>query len=160
MIIRSEDILATVEAMPAFRDAETVLAYWSVRDEVPTHAFLERWYGRKRIALPVVAGTGLLLREYRPDAMARGAFGIMEPSPDCPEVTPAEIDFAIIPGEAFDPAGNRKGHGKGYYDRLLPSVRCFKAGIAPAHKIVSHLDPAPWDVPVDVVVTQSLPCPF
>lgn len=160
MIIRTEDIFATIEAMPQFVDAPVVLCYWSVKDEVPTHAFLDRWFGRKKMVLPVVKGESLLLREYHPDGMVRGAFGIMEPSSDCPVVDPSEIAFAIIPGEAFDPSGNRKGHGKGYYDRLLPSVHCFKAGVAPAHKIVSHLDPAPWDVPVDVVVTQSRPCPF
>lgn len=155
MIIRTDDILAAIEAMPEFREAPVVLCYWSIRDEVPTHGFISRWSGRKKMVLPVVEGENLLLREYRPDGMARGAFGIMEPSSACPPVDPSEIAFAIVPGELFDLQGNRKGHGKGYYDRLLPHVHCFKAGIAPAHKIVEHLDPAPWDVPVDVVVSGN-----
>ena len=49
--------------------------------------------------------------------------------------------------------GNRKGHGNGYYDRALPHIRCKKVGIAPSSKIVNHLNPEPWDCPVDVVVS-------
>ena len=154
MLIRTDDILAAVEAMPEFREAPVVLCYWSVKDEVPTHEFIARWHSVKRIVLPVVDGERLLLREYRPDGMVRGAFGILEPSSSSPSVDPSEIAFAIIPGELFDPQGNRKGHGKGYYDRLLPDISCLKVGVAPAGKIVDKLNPAPWDVPVDVVVSK------
>lgn len=29
------------------------------------------------------------------------------------------IDYAVIPGVAFDAEGNRLGRGQGFYDRLL-----------------------------------------
>ena len=153
MLLRTDDIFATIEAMPLFRDASTVLAYWSVRDEVPTHEFLEKWQGSKRMLVPRVCGERLDLCVYDPSQMQRGAFGIMEPAPEAVAVLPEEVDFAIIPGEAFDADGNRKGHGKGYYDRLLPHLKCLKVGIAPSHKIVERLIPQPWDAPVDVVIT-------
>ena len=142
--------------MPQFGDASVVLVYWSVRDEVPTHDFIGRWHGVKRIALPtVISGTELELREYDPACMQRGAFGIMEPGPGAVKIDPSEIDFAIIPGEAFDADGNRKGHGRGYYDRLLPKLRCMKVGISPASRIVEKLEPAPWDAPVDLVICSD-----
>ena len=154
MLVKAEDIIAAVEALPEFRDASTVLAFWSVRDEVETHGFLRRWYGTKRLVLPKVAGELLELREYRPDGLEKGAFGIMEPSEDSPQVRPEEIGLAIVPGQFFDERGNRKGHGKGFYDRLLPLLDCPKVGIAHSGRIVPELDPAPWDVPVDMVITD------
>lgn len=154
MLVRTDDIIAAVEALPEFRNASTVLAFWSVRDEVPTHGFLRSWLGKKRLVLPRVSGDRLELREYVPELMESGSFGIMEPSLLAPEVEPAAIDFALIPGQAFDPKGNRKGHGRGYYDRLLPLLNCRKAGVAPSSRVVGHLDPAPWDVPVDIVITD------
>ena len=154
MLIRTDNILEAVEAMPDFRNASTVLAYWSIGDEVPTHDFIAKWHGSKRIALPVVLNhTDMEFRLYDPDRMVRGACNIYEPSKDCPLVKPEEIEFAIIPGERFDVKGNRKGHGNGYYDRALPHIRCKKVGIAPSSKIVNHLNPEPWDCPVDVVVS-------
>ena len=60
---QSAEILAVLEAHPAFRAAQTVLLYHSLPDEVDTHAFIGRWSGVKRILLPVVAGDGLLLRQ-------------------------------------------------------------------------------------------------
>lgn len=140
--------------MQEFRNASTVLAYWSVGDEVPTHSFIARWSGSKRIALPrVISPTEMEFRIYDPTRMVRGAFGIYEPTKDCPLVNAEEIEFAIIPGEKFDAAGNRKGHGNGYYDRALPHIHCIKVGVAPASKLVNHLKPAPWDCPVDMVVS-------
>ncbi len=153
MLLRVEDIFAAIEAMPEFRAASTVLAYWSVKDEIPTHEFLEKWRTCKRMLVPRVRGEELDLCVYDPARMLRGAFGIMEPGPEARTVPPEEVDFAIVPGELFDPDGNRKGHGKGYYDRLLPHLHCKKAGIAPPHKIVERLVPQPWDAPVDVVIT-------
>ena len=154
MLIRTDNILEAVEAMPDFRNASTVLAYGSIGDEVPTNDFIAKWHGAKRIALPVVLNhTDMEFRLYDPDRMVRGPFTICEPSKDCPLVKPEEIEFAIIPGERFDVKGNRKGHGNGYYDRALPHIRCKKVGIAPSSKIVNHLNPEPWDCPVDVVVS-------
>ena len=154
MLIRTEDIFQQIEALPEFRKASAVLAYWAVGDEVRTQDFIAKWYGIKRIILPVVVSdTALELREYSPEQMLSGRFGIMEPSAGAKTVEASEIDFAIIPGRQFDPEGNRKGHGKGYYDRLLPKLHCMTVGIANPDRIVDRLVPQPWDVPVKLVLT-------
>ena len=62
--LQSANILAALEAHPAFRAANTVLLYNSLNDEVDTHAFIQKWSSEKRILLPVVVGDDLELRIY------------------------------------------------------------------------------------------------
>jgi len=51
----------------------------------------------------------------------RNKWGIPEPPADMPlhEAQPGDIDVLVIPGLAFDSAGDRLGQGKGYYDRFM-----------------------------------------
>lgn len=151
--IRSAGIWKQVESDTSFRSARTVLAYYSIAGEPDTHSVLEKWHSMgKRVALPVVVGEYLILKEYDPRKMVQGAFNIMEPSVDAGQINPSEIDFAVIPGVAFDAAGNRLGHGKGYYDRLLPELSCVKCGVAFAEAVVDELPCEAWDCPMDLVI--------
>lgn len=142
---------AWLESEPAFLSAGTVLTYCSLPDEPCSDGFLKRWYGRKRIAVPLVKGDSLVLKEYIPGKLAPGYKGISEPSDDLPDISPSEIEYAIIPGVAFDPKGGRLGRGKGFYDRLLPQLDCFCAGIAWPCQMMDSIPADPWDRPVDKV---------
>jgi len=149
----SQRIWATAEATTEFAEAESVLVYCSLPDEVETAEFIERWIGRKRIIVPLVTGDTLALKEYDPASMHIGAFGILEPSADAPDVAPSEIDVAFIPGVAFDSDGQRLGRGKGFYDRLLPALPCPTVGICYPCQRVDRLPADPWDIPVGSVIT-------
>lgn len=144
--------LETLEARDEFVSAHTVLIYMALPDEVPTEEFIRKWSSSKRIVLPVVRGTELELREYDPLKLAPGAFGILEPGEDSALVDPSEIELAVLPGMAFDRCGSRLGRGKGYYDRLLPSLRCPKAGLCQPWRIVPSVPSEPWDARVDFVI--------
>ena len=61
----STQILAALEAHPAFRAASTVLLYYSLKDEVETHTFVQKWSKKKRILLPVVVDDDLELRIWK-----------------------------------------------------------------------------------------------
>lgn len=65
----------------------------------------------------------------------------------------AAIDLAVIPGVAFDLAGNRLGRGKGYYDRLLPLLPAFKAGICFPYQLVEEVPAESFDICMDTVIT-------
>lgn len=151
---QSAEILAALEAHPAFRAASTVLLYHSLPDEVYTHDFIARWSGRKQVLLPVVTGDDLVLRKYTaPEDLAQGAYGIEEPTGEL--FTDYEaIDFIAVPGIAFDRKGNRLGRGKGYYDRLLPRIpSAFKAGICFPFQMVEEVPSEPFDIRMDEVIT-------
>ena len=74
-------LLEQMEKHPHFIAAHTVLLYYSLGDEVQTHAFVEQWHTTKKVLLPVVVGDELELRHYTGKACLReGAFHIEEPT--------------------------------------------------------------------------------
>ena len=149
----AEELFARIEGMPEFEAARTVLAYSSIPGEIPTGAFLHRWYGKKRLVLPRVCGDILELCEYHPEWLQSGYRGILEPAPEATSVDADEIGFALIPGVAFSrqegPDGKmhvyRMGHGKGFYDRLLPQLHCPEIAMGYSWRWVDYLPLDPWD---------------
>lgn len=152
---QSAEILAALEAHPAFKAANTVLLYYSLEDEVDTHAFVRKWSRQKRILLPVVVGDDLELRVYTgPEDMAVGSYGIAEPTGEI-FTDYAAIGFIAVPGVAFDRNGNRLGRGKGYYDRLLPRIpSAYKAGICFPFQMVEEVPAEPFDIRMDEIIAQ------
>ena len=112
------------------KNANTLLLYYSLPDEVNTHEWIDELVADgKKVLLPVVVDEeNMILREYtgRHD-LAEGSFHIMEPIGKLfPEERYSEIEIAIIPGMSFDDKGHRLGRGKGYYDRFLEKVQLLK----------------------------------
>ena len=148
--------MSKVEELDRFREAKVVLLYWSMEDEVQTHAFVEKWYKSKTILLPCVDGDDLRLRQYTgADCMREGEqFGIGEPTGE--EYTDLEsVDAIIVPGVAFDKEGHRMGRGRGFYDRLLKSTpNAYKIGVCFDFQMVESVPVEPHDVMMDRVVGE------
>jgi 5-formyltetrahydrofolate cyclo-ligase len=153
---RSESIIHQLETLHEFNEARVVLMYWSMADEVQTHALVERWYGQKTILLPCVDGDDLLLRQYTgPECLKSGEqFGIGEPTgPVYTQVD--QVEMIVVPGVAFDRKGNRMGRGRGFYDRLLKSTpNAYKVGVAFDFQMLDDIPMEPFDVPMDDVITE------
>ena len=156
-IARSQGIMAQVEALPEFEKAGTVLMYWSMDDEVATHAMVERWWREKTILLPCVDGDDLKLRQYTgPECMQAGPeFGIGEPM-GLEFTRLDEVEMIMVPGVAFDRKNNRMGRGRGFYDRLLKSTpRAYKVGVAFDFQLFDEIPVEAFDVPMDKVVVEK-----
>lgn len=153
---RSETVMRGVEELAEFRRATVVLLYWSMADEVQTHAFVEQWYREKTLLLPCVAGDDLVLRQYTgPECMVAGEqFGIGEPTGE--EYTNLDaVECIIVPGVAFDRQRNRMGRGRGFYDRLLKSTpNAVKIGVAFDFQLLDEIPVEPHDVKMDRVITE------
>lgn len=68
-----------------------------------------------------------------------------------------DVDFAIVPGRAFADARKcwlRVGRGGGWYDRVLPRLKCPKWGAAFKCQVFRFVPQDEWDFPIDKVVTQ------
>jgi 5-formyltetrahydrofolate cyclo-ligase len=149
---RSEGVWAQVEALPEFRRAHTVAAYWSLPDEVYSHAFVEKWAAEKRILLPVMCGANELeLRQYRPGCtMNEARFCIREPEGGA--VAPRQVDLIVVPGVAFDRHNHRLGRGKGYYDRLLARMTAFRVGVCFDFQRVEEIPAEEHDAKMDLLI--------
>lgn len=87
-----------------------------------------------------------------------GNYGIREPAPELAvDVAVGDVDVALVPGLAWDRAGNRLGRGAGYYDRMFarPDWRGFRCGIFFAFQEADAVPAEPWDLPLDAVVTEA-----
>lgn len=86
----------------------------------------------------------------------RHAYGFEQPVAEAPAVAVDTVDVFCVPGLAFDAAGNRLGHGAGYYDRLLAGARqdATRVGITLERRMVTAVPHESHDVRMDVVVTE------
>lgn len=107
--------------------------------------------------LPRVDDAGLTLHRHREgEPLEESGYGITEPHAWAPRIEPAEIDVILVPGLCFDASGFRVGYGKGFYDRLLPTLpRAARVGICYDHELLGELPSMRHDVPVHVVVTDA-----
>ena len=151
----STALLEQLEQHPRFIASNTVLLYYSLGDEVQTHAFVEKWHTAKKILLPVVKGDVLELRHYTgKDCLQPGAFHIEEPTGQA-FTDYSEIELAIIPGVSFDRKGNRLGRGKGYYDKLLPLLQAYLIGICYRFQAREEIPTETFDRPMNEVWTEE-----
>lgn len=142
------------------KDARVVFIFVSRKDEVGTHTIItELLLKGKRIVVPVCnvdTKTITPSEIYSQDDLTPGAYGIFEPKFIKP-IAKNDIDIFFVPGTQFDKAGNRKGRGLGYFDRFLQDVKGKKPiiGLCYDGQIVKHIEPKPWDVPVDRLISKK-----
>lgn len=152
----SRRTMSRLEMNPKFGEARTVAIFHSLADEPDTRPFVEKWSAEgKTIALPCVEGKEIVFRRYSPETLAeKGRFNIAEPKGGR-VVEPHEIDLMVVPGVAFDHAGNRMGRGGGYYDRFLAGLEIYRIGVCFPHQLLAEIPCEPHDVPMDEVVTAD-----
>ncbi len=161
----SEAICAKFTALPAYAAAKTVMFYIDVRSEVRTRHYLPTALTQgKRIVVPWCneAGELELFHLESMEELAVGMYKILEPKPELRHapgkvVQADELDLVMVPGVAFDRAGARMGHGKGYYDKLLQHARpdaplvalAFECQLFPEIPVASH------DIFMDQIITEA-----
>lgn len=136
-----------------------VSGYWPFGEELDPRPLLYRLAGAGHACgLPVVVGRGsaLVFRAWSPGTVLHeGAFGILIPPDDAPEVVP---DLLLVPLLAFDRKGFRLGYGGGYFDRTLKALRgrgrIVAVGLAFAEQEVGAVPHGPRDQPLDWVITE------
>ena len=156
-------LVAGFASLPGLAQAETLLLFVAALPEEPrtNEIFSAAYAMNKRVLCPRVDRAGRRLRLYAigdPTAELRpGMLGIPEPKPDLPEFPPHAVDWALVPGLAFDEQGFRLGRGAGHYDRLLPQLRpdatCW--AICLSCQLVPELPVEPHDAPLDGISTPD-----
>lgn len=162
--ILSRAIVGNILDLPALRRAETVLAYASLGSELDTDRFLLQVLDEGRtLLLPKVdrSKRRLVLFEIKdPESdLQPGVWGIREPREDLGMPTePGAVDFAFVPGVAFDRRGGRLGYGGGFYDRLISEDLGSDAALisgAFEFQVVEEVPKDRHDALVDLVITET-----
>ena len=152
----SKEVCDAVKNLDSFKNARTVASYMSCNGEVDP-IFLESDKS-KIFTFPVVQEDGTLIFVKPNGDFRRGSFGIPEPENGI-EIEISQIDIVLVPLVAADSEGNRLGHGGGYYDKTFAiernSKRPLLVGLAHDFQIVEKLEVNSWDVPMDLLITQS-----
>ena len=158
---KSKYIKMTIFKMKEFKDSRTILLYVSYNNEVDTHQIIKECLDiGKKIVVPKtdILTEKILLSELTNwDHLELGEFNILEPKKEFfKEVLIDSIDLMFIPGIAFDIHGNRIGHGKGYYDKLLKIPNnAIKIGLAFELQIVDNIPTEIHDIKVNKIVTEK-----
>ncbi len=155
--VEAEMVFKTIKAMPVWQQAQHILCYWSLPDELPTHEMVNRWLAdSKNIYLPRVKGDDLEIVPYHGTQSLddNNKFHIGEPVGDC--VDASCLELIIVPAVALDAHRNRLGRGKGFYDRLLSSTSCPTIGVVCDFQMVDEVPVEPHDRPLDCVVTSDV----
>ena len=163
---RSVAIARRVMSLGAYRRARSRLLFMSVGSEVRTDRLVaDSLRSRARVILPRVVGPEDALALHGVCDLERevvpGWMGIPEPVPgNCPEYSPDEVDFILVPGLAFDRRGGRLGYGGGYFDYILNlRTDLHESGavvaVAFALQIVDAVPRESWDARVPIIVTED-----
>jgi len=156
----SHDLCELVHAQAPWRTAKAVLFYMPLPGEVDIRelmnlAFLEG----KSVALPRYS---VEQGRYLPcqvgdvsTSLCAGAYGIAEPSVECPIADPNRLDLLLIPGVGFSFNGRRLGRGKGHYDRLLAEVQGQKCGVAFDWQVTVEVPAERHDILLNYIVTPT-----
>ena len=134
---QSSAIISQIEQMSSFREAETVLLYYPIHNEVDLRPLLTKYEGQKTFLLPVTHRHSMEVRPYDgEDMMRKGHFGVPEPQT---ETYHGSIDLILVPGVVFDHHCHRIGRGGGYYDKFLSKqYRAKKIGVCYAFQLKKH----------------------
>lgn len=147
--------LQSLQHLEDFKSAQTICLYHALPDEINTHQVIEKYYKSKNIILPVVVGDDLLLKPYKGiEHVTSGPFGIIEPAHYIEPISPETIELIIIPGVAFDRTGNRLGRGRGFYDRLLKTIKAQRIGICFDFQLYESIPTEPFDVRMNKIITD------
>jgi 5-formyltetrahydrofolate cyclo-ligase len=159
-------IRATLEQLGVFRRDAHVALYLPMRGEVDLRPCLGVARRRgTRVYVPRIVSCRRRHMLFAPwtegSAHRTNAFGIVEPGSAAGARPAIGLDVVVLPVVGFDRHGNRLGMGAGYYDRALRHRlgrtgwrRPRLIGVAYACQQLPFIPASPWDVPLDLVVTE------
>lgn len=163
------DLCQQLKHLPEIQRARRISLYLPVNGEIDPTPLLP-WFQKRNVDvyLPVLrplSNNSLWFVAYHAGTpMVKNRFGIPEPDTRFAahrrNRLPAwALDTLIVPLVGFDAQANRMGMGGGFYDRTLafmkgegPKPRLI--GVAHACQQVSELPVEPWDIPLDMVVSD------
>ncbi len=148
------------------RSARRIALYQPIDGELdpsPIRARLQDRYGWYLPVLrPHVPGRLWFVRDRTRRRWRRNRFDILEPSARGRHIlAPQGLHLILVPLVGFDAECHRIGMGAGFYDRSLAFLRSRQhwqrprlIGLAHECQRLDRIEPEPWDIQLDAVVTE------
>ena len=144
-----------------FKQAKSVMLYLAMADEPQMDSLISLALKLgKSVSVPALTAKyghmeAALITSF--EDLVIGKLGLRMPDLSRAQIAdPATIDLVLVPGVAFDHAGNRLGMGAGYYDRFLArAIHAKTAGVIWDVQLVSAVIREDHDVPVQYVITEE-----
>ncbi len=157
----SKIIINRLKDLYELKSAKVIFSYMPYGKEVNIKP-LNQWIldQSKILCLPrVISQTEMETRTVTNinHGLEKSSYGILEPTENNELTDIEKIDLILVPGIAFDKAGNRMGHGNGYYDRFLS--RCPKStlfiGISYSFQVFDAIPSYQYDVKMHKIITEN-----
>jgi len=140
-----------------YQVSKSIAFYMAINREVDLSLAFNQALKEKEVFLPRTDTKQRTLYFHRVKSLAElrvGAFSILEPSSEAPEISVKDLDLILVPALAFDLTKGRLGYGGGYYDRILRETKALKVGVAFSFQVVPELPLEPFDVRMDLLLTE------
>ncbi len=168
--LASRTICKRITRTTAYRHASVIGVYLALADEVNLEYLIAHAHTNgKAVCVPVVENAHVMhFKTLRIDTCLQAhALGMLEPRQTnrhgSAQAPSSGIDLICAPMSAFDENLHRTGMGSGFYDRYLAKhkrrIRAQVIGIAFACQQVNEINSAPWDIPMNRVVTERFSLP-
>ncbi len=139
-----------------FKEARTILAYFSFRQEADLISLFSL---NKNWGFPRCVGKSLAWYSWQPgQELQAGKYGIKEPLANATVIDSEKADLILVPTVACDQQGYRLGYGGGFYDRLLSSAQgstVTTIGIVFDFAYLVKLPIDPWDMKLNFICTET-----
>ena len=155
VIESSKQVVEILKSLECFESASLFATYAAFNGEIdPSELNFEK---NKQCAFPVAVENSYL-KFFLPDGrMKKSSLGVLEPV-DGVEINVMDLEIVLVPLVAIDRSGNRLGFGAGYYDNTFSTEKKNKktllVGLAHDFQIIESIERDPWDVSLDLVVTE------
>jgi 5-formyltetrahydrofolate cyclo-ligase len=153
--VRAARAIERLLALREFVEAPTVMAFVSVKGELPTGSLLVALFAHgKRVLVPQITPEGLVPMAVRSiDDLVPGVHGI--PTGGGP-AWEGPIAAIVVPGAGFTPRGERIGMGKAYYDGFLAKhPEAFTCGLCWDEQIVEYIPMEAHDRRIQAIATPG-----
>jgi 5-formyltetrahydrofolate cyclo-ligase len=156
----SKSIAEKLYTLQHFINSDTIHCYVSIRknNEVITDDIIKKCFELDKIVvIPKVEGDGKLSHHQIESLkkLEHNGWGVREPATEN-HWPVSKIGLVIVPMVAGDSHRNRLGYGKGYYDRFLSRMNCFKIGLLFHCQLHPEQLPAePFDIRPDLIITEN-----
>lgn len=162
LIDNANSLSKNVTTLAEYKHAVHIAAYIAILGEISLETIMQLGTDDgKQFYLPILRGESMVFAPWSKDEpLVKRSFGLLEP--DCDDslwIRPDQIDLVLTPLVVFDAQCNRIGQGGGFYDRTFEFTRSTSkpvlVGVAHESQRESALDPQPWDIALDKIVTEE-----